>query len=457
MRHVLSSFVAALFCVVPGFAQDQRPPNLIFIMADDLGWGDLGCFGQEQVKTPRLDQMAKEGMRLTDFYSGSTVCAPSRCVLMTGLHTGHCLIRGNGRDPLRPEDFTVAELFQDNGYQTGLVGKWGLGEEGSTGIPTRQGFDSFFGYLNQRHAHNYYPTFLYRDEERIALPNVVPNEDKLGAGRASEMVVYSHDLFTEEALEFVEANRERPFFLYLALTIPHANNEARKLGMEVPDLGAYADEDWPEPQKGHAAMVTRMDRDVGSLLDRLGELGIDEQTLVIFTSDNGPHAEGGYKPRPRNSSGPFRGIKRALYEGGIRVPTIARWPGRIRPGTTSAHIAYQGDLMATAADLVGVEAPEGVDSISFLPTLVGDGEQRQHEALYWEFYEYGSAQAVRAGRWKAVRKPMLTGSVELYDLTEDPGEKSNVAAEHPEVVEQMLALMERNHAPSKRWKVPKKR
>jgi arylsulfatase A-like enzyme len=455
------AFLACILVVAAMPAQETRrtaqPPNLIFIMADDLGYGDLGCFGQKLIKTPRLDRMAAEGMRLTSFYAGSTVCAPSRCVLMTGLHTGHCLIRGNGRDPLRAEDATVAEALQRAGYTTGLVGKWGLGEEGSSGIPTKKGFDSFFGYLNQRHAHNYYPTFLYRGERRVTLGNVVPREDKSGAGMASKKIEYSHDLFATEALKFLDVNKQGPFFLYLALTIPHANNEARKKGMEVPDHGDYAKLDWPEPQKGHAAMITRMDRDVGRIVDKLKALGIDRRTLVIFTSDNGPHREGGNDPNFADSNGPLRGIKRALYEGGIRVPTIARWPGRIEAGSHSDHIAYFGDLFATATELAGTEAPDGLDSISFLPTLTGEGEQRQHEALYWEFYEGGSAQAVRAGKWKAVRKPMFTGEIELYDVVADIGEKANLAAKHPKIVAKMAALMEKHHVPSARWKVRKRR
>jgi arylsulfatase A-like enzyme len=454
-RSLLACFVVNALPAQEAKRTDQ-PPNLIFIMADDLGWGDLGCFGQKKIKTPRLDKMAAQGMRLTNFYAGSTVCAPSRCVLMTGLHTGHCLVRGNGRDPLRPGDATVAEMMQKAGYATGLVGKWGLGEEGSTGTPIKKGFDSFFGYLNQGHAHNYYPTFLFRGENRVQLSNIVPKERKNGSGMASKKIEYSHDLFATEALKFLEANKQKPFFLYLALTIPHANNEAGKKGMEVPDFGGYADLDWPEPQKGHAAMISRMDRDVGRLLDKLKELGIDERTLVIFTSDNGPHAEGGNKPDFANSNGPLRGIKRALYEGGIRVPTIARWPGRIGAGSQSDHIAYFGDLFATAAELAGVKAPDNLDSISFLPTLVG-GEQKKHEVLYWEFYEHGSAQAVRAGKWKAVRKPMFTGKMELYDLSQDIGEKKNLAGQHPDVVSRMASLMAKNHAPSKRWKVRKRR
>jgi len=331
--------------LLPGCASAERRakaatrrPNIIFILADDLGYGDLGCFGQKTIQTPNIDKLAAEGMKLTDYYAGSTVCAPSRCCLMTGLHTGHALVRGNARVPLRPEDMTVAKLLKGAGYTTGIIGKWGLGEGGSTGIPNRQGFDYWFGYLNQRHAHNYYPDFLWKNEEKIPLKgNKLTRPAEGGWGVAAEKVTYSHDLFAGEALNFVEKNKARPFFLYLALTIPHANNEAGKKGMEVPDFGDYADKDWPEAQKGHAAMITRMDGDIGRLIAKLKALGIDNDTFVFFSSDNGPHKEGGADPAFFKSSGPLRGYKRALYEGGIRVPTIARWPGKIKAGTTSAH------------------------------------------------------------------------------------------------------------------------
>lgn len=446
-------------CAVPssGAWADEAPqrPNIIFILADDLGYGDLGCYGQKHIQTPHLDRLAAEGVRFTQFYAGSTVCAPSRCVLMTGLHLGHCFIRGNGKDNLRPDDVTVARLLKRAGYATGLVGKWGLGHEGSTGVPTRQGFDYFFGYLDQHHAHNYYPSFLVRNEQRVQLRNVVPNEGQYGQGVASEKVQYSHDLLVEDALAFVDRHKDGPFFLYLALTIPHANNEAGNRGMEVPDYGPYADRNWPEPQKGLAAMITRMDRDIGRLLQRLKEHGIDENTVVFFSSDNGPHREGGNNPDFFDSNGPLRGTKRDLYEGGIRVPMIVRWPARAPRGATSDHVGYFGDLMATAAELAGVEPPPGLDSISFVPAIVGQPDrQAQHKYLYWEFYERGSAQAVRMGHWKAVRQPMLTGDLQLYDLRDDVGEQRNVAAQHPDVVARLRSAMEEAHVPSPRWQPP---
>ncbi len=429
-------------------------PSLVFIMADDLGYGDLGCFGQKKIKTPNIDRLAEEGMRLTDFYAGSTVCAPSRCVLMTGLHLGHCFIRGNGKDNLRPHDLTVAEVLKDAGYATGIFGKWGLGHEDSTGLPTRQGFDVFFGYLDQHHAHNYYPTFLIRNGKRVALENVVPNEGQWGQGVATEKRQYSHDLLLPEILKFIDESKDRPFFLYLPFTIPHANNEAGKKGMEVPDYGDYAEKDWPAAQKGIAAMITRMDRDIGTILERLKRHGIDDNTLVVFTSDNGPHAEGGNDPKFFDSNGPLRGIKRDFYEGGIRVPTIARWPGKIQPGTTSDHVGYFGDLLPTAAELAGVDLPAGHDGISFLPTLLGQSaRQKKHPYLYWEFYERGSSQAVRMGKWKAVRKPMWGRKIEIYNLEEDLGETKDIAARHPEIVEKVQAIMKEAHTPSARWRL----
>ncbi len=433
-------------------------PSLVFIMADDLGYGDLGCFGQKKIKTPNIDRLAEEGMRLTDFYAGSTVCAPSRCVLMTGLHLGHCFIRGNGKDNLRPHDLTVAEVLKDAGYATGIFGKWGLGHEDSTGLPTRQGFDVFFGYLDQHHAHNYYPTFLIRNGKRVALENVVPNEGQWGQGVATEKRQYSHDLLLPEILKFIDESKDRPFFLYLPFTIPHANNEAGKKGMEVPDYGDYAEKDWPAAQKGIAAMITRMDRDIGTILERLKRHGIDDNTLVVFTSDNGPHAEGGNDPKFFDSNGPLRGIKRDFYEGGIRVPTIARWPGKIQPGTTSDHVGYFGDLLPTAAELAGVDLPAGHDGISFLPTLLGQSaKQKKHPYLYWEFYERGSSQAVRMGKWKAVRKPMWGRKIEIYNLEEDLGETKDIAARHPEIVEKVQAIMKEAHTPSPRWRLKERK
>jgi len=435
-------------------AGEATRPNIVFIMADDLGYGDLGCFGQKRFRTPNIDRLAAEGMKLTDFYAGSTVCAPSRCVLMTGLHTGHCFIRGNGKINLRPGDVTVAEVLKQAGYTCGLSGKWGLGHENSSGLPTRQGFDHFFGYLDQHHAHNYYPSFLVRGEQRVLLRNVVPKEGRFGQGVATSQVDYSHDLIMTDALGWLEEVHKRPFFLYLPVTIPHANNEAGRKGMEVPDLGDYAKTDWPEIQKATAAMIGRLDRDVGRLMAMLKRLGIDRNTVVFFTSDNGPHREGGNDPDFFDSNGKLRGIKRALYEGGIRVPTIVRWPGHIAAGSCSGVIGSFADVLPTLAELAGARVPEGIDGLSIVPTLTGNVKaQKLHKYLYWEFYEGGGARAVRMGEWKAVGKSLSGNELELYHLPTDLGERKNVAGKHPEIVARALAAMRDAHTPSPMWKV----
>ncbi len=441
----------------------ERKPNIIYILADDLGYGDLGCYGQKRVRTPNLDAMAAEGMRFTDHYAGSTVCAPSRCCLMTGYHTGHAWVRGNARRALRPEDLTVAELLKKAGYRTGLAGKWGLGEEGSAGVPNEKGFDHFFGYLNQCRAHNYYPEWLRRNRDRVPLRNEViykgEGDTRWKGSAATRRVDYSHDLITQEALEFIDQNREHPFFLYLAYTIPHANNEYHLVGghgMEVPDYGEYADEDWPEPEKGFAAMVSRLDRDVGRILDRLRALGLEKDTLVLFSSDNGPHREGKNDPDFFKSSGPRKGIKRDLYEGGIRGPLICRWPGKIRPGTVSRHVSAFWDFLPTAAEVAGADRPDKIDGISFLPTLLGEPErQKEHEFLYWEFHERKtSTQAVRMGKWKGVRLGP-DAPLALYDLTADPGEESNVSETHPEIVRKMMNILTEARTKSDYWKLKK--
>ena len=439
-----------------GSSKDK--PNIIFIMADDLGYGDLGCYGQAQIKTPHIDRLAAQGMRFTDHYAGSTVCAPSRCSLMTGLHTGHTYVRGNreikpmGQLPLLPDTVTMPKVLKEAGYTTALIGKWGLGGPGSAGIPNKQGFDTFFGYLCQRHAHNYYPEYLFRNEERVPLPgNKIANPREDGAGVAVERGQYSHDMIAEEALQFIETNKDRPFFLYLAVTIPHANNEAGRKGMEVPEYGIYEDKDWPEPQKGHAAMISRLDRDMGRIMETLRKSGIDKKTLVLFTSDNGPHREGGANPEFFDSNGPLRGNKRDLYEGGIRVPLIARWPGKVKPGTVSHHISAFWDFLPTFAELAGVEHLPSIDGISMLPTLMGKpAKQKQHEFLYWEFHERGSKQAVRMGDWKAVRFG-VNGKLELYNLKEDIGEEHDIAEHHPNIVAKIESYLKTARTDSQFW------
>lgn len=437
-------------------ASQRQIPNIIFIMVDDLGYGDLGCYGQQKIQTPHLDRMAAEGLRFTQFYAGSTVCAPSRCVLMTGLHTGHCFIRGNGKDNLRPEDVTVAEVLKQAGYATGLVGKWGIGHEGSTGIPTRQGFDYFYGYLDQHHAHNYYPTFLVRNDQRVLLDNVVPGEGTYGQGVATRKRQYSHDLLADEALAFIDRHAKQPFFLYLALTIPHANNEAGDAGMEVPDYGIYADRQWPAPQKGHAAMITRMDTDMGRIMARLQQHGMDDRTIVFFTSDNGPHREGGNDPDFANSNGPLRGIKRSLHEGGIRVPLLVRWPGQIAAHAVTDQVGGFWDVLPTLAELggAGAQVPKGLDGLSLVPTLLGNPQQQaQHDYSYWAFYERGGGRALRRGDWKAVQQP-INSPIRLYHLGQDLGEQHDVASNHPEVVSDMRRRMDAAYAASERWRFP---
>lgn len=464
LRLCIGMIVVVGMYAAPAEAQQPRRPNIIFVMADDLGYGDLGCYGQQLIKTPRLDRMAREGMLFTQFYAGCTVCAPSRSVLMTGLHMGHTHVRGNSAGPiqsLRVDDVTVAEVLKGAGYATSLCGKWGLGDDlpNNTGLPNDQGFDHFYGYLNQVHAHNYYPEFLWKNKTRVPLANVVeknpPRPGRFQGGYATKRVDYSHDLIAEEALDFIRQNASNPFFLYMALTIPHANNEGTRgtgNGQEVPDYGSYADEPWSDQDKGQAAMISRMDRDIGRVFDLLQELEIDEHTVVMFTSDNGHHDEGGHDTERFDPNGPLRGMKRDLYEGGIRVPLIVRWPGKTPAGTISNHIGYFGDLMATAAELAGTRSPEGLDSISFVPEITGRStEQASHPYLYWEFYERGGKQAIRRGRWKAVRMPMFTGKTELFDLSNDLGEANDLAQQHPSLVTELESLMTEAHTPHPNW------
>ncbi|HNQ87458.1 MAG TPA: arylsulfatase [Verrucomicrobiota bacterium] len=459
LRLALS--ILTLSCVALGASPRtpaSQPPNIILIVADDLGYGDLGCQGQKRIQTPHIDRLAAEGTRFTQFYAGSTVCAPSRCALMTGYHMGHARVRGNaGRanplaQALRPEDLTVARILQNAGYTTALTGKWGLGDAGAAdvGLPRRQGFDFFFGYLNQRHAHNYYPTFLWRNETKVALRNIVPNEDPQGGGVSTNRLDYSPDLILREALDFIRRTRDRPFFLFFASTLPHANNEAGKAGMEIPDTGPYAALDWPAPQKGHAAMITRLDRDVRSLLDLLEELDLDRHTLVFFTSDNGPHREGGNNPEFNDSNGPLRGIKRDLYEGGIRVPMIVRWPGHVPAGAVNNQPWAFWDLLPTVAQLADAPTPKAIDGISMLPVLLGQRQHQPHPPFYWEFHEGGFKQAVRLDRWKAVRLAP-SRPLELYDLEEDPGETRDLASTHPTVARKLARLMTRSHRDSPDW------
>lgn len=438
----------------------KQKPNIIYILADDLGYGDLGCYGQTEIKTPNLDNMASAGMRFTQHYAGSTVCAPSRCSLMTGLHTGHSKVRGNARVPLGEDDTTIASILNESGYKTGLIGKWGLGDNGTTGAPNLQGFDYFFGYLSQIRAHNFYPDYLWRNTEKVPLDNEIILADKgyaKGKGSASRVKKeYSHDLFTSDALNFIQESADSSFFLYLAYTIPHANNEHWILdehGMEVPDYGIYKDKDWPEAQKGLAAMISRMDGDIGKIKNKLKELGIDKNTLIIFSSDNGPHSEGMNDPEFFESNGKLRGQKRDLYEGGIRVPMIANWPGTISPGQVSNHQSAFWDFLPTACEIADINPPENIDGISFLPELLGE-QQTQHDNLYWEFHEQGGKQALQKGNWKLVVRNVvndLEPVTELYKLSDDLSEENNLAGENPEMVKQLSDIMKKERVPSKEF------
>jgi arylsulfatase A-like enzyme len=382
--------------------------------------------------------LAKEGIRFTSCYAGSTVCAPSRCALMTGLHTGHAFIRGNANVALRSEDVTMPEVLKKAGYNTCLVGKWGLGNEGTTGVPQKHGFDEFVGFLDQTAAHDYYPDRLWR----FAPLHNFDGLEMLPENQGGFKRRYAQDIFTYAATNFVRSakpdrvNQYRPFFLYLAYTIPHANNEETRRsgnGMEVPSDEPYSKEPWPQPERNKAAMIARLDADVGKLMDELKELNIDDNTIVIFSSDNGPHKEGGNDPKFFQSSGPLRGIKRDLYEGGIRVPLIVRWPRKIPVGQVSDLPVAFWDFLPTFADVAGVQPPKNLDGISMLPTMLGKTQTNQHDFLYWEFHERGFQQAARMGDWKSVR-PQASEPLELYNLKTDLGEKTNVAAAHPEIV-----------------------
>ena len=446
-------------------------PNIIFVLADDLGYGELGCFGQKLIPTPHLDKMAAEGMKLTQFYAGAPVCAPSRSVLMTGLHTGHTRVRGNAgpNNPaaqmIRKSDPTVAEALKSVGYATALIGKWGLANEGEEGVPTNKGFDYFYGYLNQTHAHNPYPPFLLRGEKRVALRNTKHPECpeaswKNGTGWAGEKRDFAPDLMADEALKWVERNHKQPFFLYWSLITPHANNESTRgtgNGQEVPELGAFASKPWPAPDKAHAAIIARLDSDMGRLFSLLKRLKIDSNTLVIFTSDNGHHKEGANDPELFDANGPLRGLKRDLYEGGIRVPTLARWPGKIAQGKTSEHVGYFADIFPTLAELTRAAPPPKTDGLSLLPTLLGmPGAQKRHATLYWEFHESGFSQAILMDqRWKAIRKKSLEAAIELYDLQRDPGEENNIATGHSDLVNRAAGLFKSERTDLAEWPIAK--
>ncbi len=413
-------------------AAQGRTPNIIFILADDLGYGDVGCYGQKEIQTPNLDRMAAEGTRFTQVYAGCTVCAPSRCALMTGYHTGHARVRGNRRNEeiLRAEDFTLSELFKKAGYTTAMFGKWGIGGLGYPGYPTKKGWDHWYGFFSQMHAHTYYPEHLLDGE----------HEELVRGNWGAVKKGYAPDLFLERALSFLDKTRDNPFLMYYASTIPHANNELGRDtgdGIEIPDDAPYSGKPWPKLERKFAATITRLDRDIGRILDKLKALGIDDNTLVLFSSDNGPHKEGGHDPNFFHSSGPLRGTKRDLTDGGIRVPFLARWPGKVPAGRVSDHVFAFWDMMPTLAEAIGATAPAGIDGISMYPVLMGK-PGRSHEYLYWEFHEGGFSQAVRVGDWKLIKSK---GKTMLFDLKNDINEAKDLAAEKPDVVARLAKIM----------------
>ena len=430
-------------------------PNILLIVADDLGYGDIGCYGQTQIKTPFIDQLAAHGMRFTSCYASSPVSAPSRAALMTGKNTGHLGLRGDGGS-LQPEDVTAGQLFKSANYFTGVLGEWGLGDASSAATPMRKGFDEWFGVLNLTDAQNYFPTSLNRASVLHGETDYEVTENFDG-----QKGKYSDDYFVEAALNFIHQDKPvwylhfKPFFLYLPLTIPRANNvlaAATGNGMETPEDAPYSNESWPQPEKNKAAMISRLDRYVGSLMEKLKTEKIDNNTIVILTSANGPHKEGGVDPKFFKSAGPFRGIKRDLYEGGIRVPFIVSWPAAIQPGTTSDLPCALWDFLPTALNAGGQPAPTNIDGVSLLPTLIGQKQTNRHEFLYWEVHQDGFKQAVRMGDWKALRFG-VDGPLELYHLKSDSGEKTDVAAKNPDVVARIEKYLKTARAEDNNWPV----
>ena len=463
------SIAALILCPWITSASDARPPNIILLVADDLGYGELGCYGQKWIRTPNIDRLAKEGARMTQFYAGNAVCAPSRCCLMTGKHPGHAYIRDNGdpahlqhlkaqfgwefpgQNPIPDNEVTIAELLGPGGYTSAAIGKWGLGHFGTSGDPNAQGFDLFYGFNCQRHAHNHYPKFLWHNRNK----EVLPGNDRTLTGKT-----YSQDRFTQVALQFVRDHKDRPFFLYVPFAIPHLSIQVPQASLrEYQNVIPEADYEHrgylrhPTPRAGYAAMVSHMDRDIGKILALVAELGLDEDTFVMFTSDNGPtyNRLGGSDSDFFNSASGLRGLKGSLYEGGIRVPMVARWPGRIPANTVSDRLSAFWDLLPTIVEAAGMKPPSGIDGLSLLPTFTGQPARATHDHLYWEFPGYGGQQALRSDNWKLVRRNIIRGKTsafELYDLREDPAESRDVAAIHLDLVQQLADKMATAHVPS---------
>ncbi|MBD2700835.1 arylsulfatase [Spirosoma sp. BT702] len=466
MRILLFLLIATLFSQFCS-AQTTSKPNIIFILADDLGFGDVGVNGQKLIKTPNIDRLANGGMRFTQFYAGTSVCAPSRSSLMTGKHTGHTFIRGNkgvepeGQQPIADSVVTLGEVLQRAGYVTAAFGKWGLGPVGSEGDPNRQGFNRFYGYNCQALAHRAYPNHLWDNDQKTVLK---ANEN------LQQQKEYAPDMIHQQALNFLNArDGKQPFFLFLPYILPHAELVAPDDSLlahykkiftdEKPFKGAdYGPNAKPEgyasqahPHATYAAMVARLDRYVGQVMAALKAKGLDKNTLVIFSSDNGPHLEGGADHKFFNSNGSLRGVKRDLYEGGIREPFFANWPGVIKPGSTSDFVGAFWDVLPTFAELAGAKTPTGIDGLSFVSTLTGKGTQKKHDYLYWEFHENGGRQAVRQGNWKAVRLQASTNPdnpVELYNLATDPAEQKNLASTNPDKAQELSRLMKQSHVAS---------
>jgi arylsulfatase A-like enzyme len=445
--------------------ENSKKPNIIYILADDLGYGDLSSFGQTKFSTPNIDKLAAQGMMFTQHYAGNTVCAPSRSALLTGMHTGHTPIRGNkeiqpeGQYPIPEDTRTMAEALKEGGYVTGAFGKWGLGYPGSEGDPIKQGFDVFYGYNCQRLGHNYYPYHLWSNTDSIVLTG--------NSGHKKEQ--YGPELIQNKAIEFLETYKDSTFFMYVPTIIPHAELVApekvlaKYRGKYNPEKSFEGTDDGPtyrlgfyESQKeAHAAfvaMIEIMDNQVGEIMNKVKALGLEDNTIVVFTSDNGPHTEGGADPKYFNSNGAFKGVKRDLYEGGIRVPMVIKWPGKIEPGSKTDLVSAFWDVLPTFSEVAEIPVAKNLDGISFLPTLLNKPtEQKEHEYLYWEFHERGGRQAIRKGDWKAVKYNVLknpNASIELYDLSVDEGEKNNVASEHPEVVKDMERILKEARTPS---------
>ncbi|MAT48017.1 MAG: N-acetylgalactosamine-6-sulfatase [Verrucomicrobiaceae bacterium] len=454
LSSLFLTFLATVSLTVGAMAGQK--PNIIYILLDDAGYGDLSCYGQEKFQTPHIDRLAREGMKFTNHYAGSTVCAPTRSVIMSGLHTGHTASRGNreirpvGQFPIPASTFTIAEALKKAGYATGAFGKWGLGNPGSEGDPIHQGFDRFFGYNCQRNAHTYYPTWLFDDLRKIELDGKT----------------YAHDLIMDRAVEWIDRNHEGPFFCFLPVTIPHAamhvpEKYAAPFRKKFPEfenkVGRYGNNRpfAKNPAAQFAGMMTALDHGIGRVLESLEEHGIDKDTIILLSSDNGPHKEGGHMPDYFNSGGGLRGHKRDLYEGGIRCPLLVRWPGKVKAGSTSDHISAHWDLFPTFCELADTDLPQNLDGISFLSTLLGK-PQKQHDYLYWEFFEGGGKRAVRIGKWKAVQNQVnrkgQNAPIEIYDLENDRAETSNLAAQSSELITRVRRIFKEAHTPSPLWK-----